>query len=32
MEGWSEGMLAVVSAISFALMVGTFTAAAEERP
>src|ERR1700733_8993883 len=29
---WSEGVLAAVSATSCALMVGTFTAAAEERP
>ena len=32
MARWSEGVLAAVSATSFALMVGTFTAAAEERP
>ncbi len=32
MVRWSEGVLAAVSATSFALMVGTFTAAAEERP
>src|ERR1700685_3721503 len=31
MMRWSEGVLAAVSATSFALMVGTFTAAAEER-
>ena len=32
MARWSEGVLAAVSATSFALMVGIFTAAAEERP
>src|SRR6202167_6413153 len=32
MVRWSEGVLAAVSATSFALMVGTFTAVAEERP
>src|ERR1700691_849562 len=32
MVRWSEGVLPAVSATSFALMVGTFTAAAEEWP
>src|SRR5579863_1975190 len=32
MERWSEGVLAAVSATSFALMVGISAAAGEERP